>query len=401
MLSYISIKDEKRFTVVLSELRDHFMKKPYGWKSNTISGLVATLYMSEDIKLRYQKTYLSSDPEEITKYLTRKENYDKVIIEIRKKTGLEIINNVKTVLRDLYDTNCLSEKETDLVKKTRDILELEKGILATLSAKYSEEARYPGKTEIDNYGRLLQDILGISDPSACLKMVSDKKDELYRLRKEAERPLTFFTTSQKDVFKRILGKIEYYKRNEQFLNDDAKMSLLEIQGIILSAEPYSEIKKFPQLEGKIESSLAASETALRNEHNDKAESFKKRLYTEFSSGNNYDGYVRECVIKTFDRSKKLVDTSNDCSYIKLEAGNLSNMYVKVCRQIEEEIKPKPEPEIKSGKKSEPVISLKVINISSFFETKNTIENEDDLDEYLRGIKDKLMEILKNKKIQVV
>lgn len=401
MLSYISIKDEKKFTVVLSELRNHFMKKPYGWKSNTISGLVATLFMSEDIKLRYQKTYLLSDPEGITKYLTRKENYDKVIIEIRKKTGIEIINNVKTVLRDLYDKNCLSEKETDLFERTLDILESEKRRLATLSAKYSEEARYPGKTAIDNYSRLLQEISGISDPSAFLKMVSDKKDDLSRLHKEAQPSLLFFDGAQYTIFKRILGKIGNYKRNEQFLNDEAKMSLLEIEEIISSAEPYSEIKKFPQLEGKIESSLAASETALRNEHNDKAESFKTRLYTEFSSGNNYDGYVRECVIETFDRSKKLVDTSDDCSYIKLQTGNLSNMYVKVCRQIEEKIKPKQETENKKGEIPEPVISLKVIDKSSFFETKNTIENEDDLDEYLRGIKDKLMEILKNKKIQVV
>jgi len=401
MLSYISIKDEKRFTVVLSELRDHFMKKPYGWKSNTISGLVAALYMSEDIKLRYQKTYLSSDPEGITKYLTRKENYDKVIIEIRKKTGTEIINNVKTVLREVYDKNCLSEKENDLFETTRDILESEKRILATLSVKYSEEERYPGKTAIDNYSRLLKDISGISDPSAFLKRISDNKDDLSMLHKEAEPALLFFSGAQYHIFKKILGKIEDYKRNEQFLNDEAKRSLSEIEEIISSAEPYSDIKEFPQLEGKIESSLAASKTALRNEHNDKAESFKKRLYTEFSSGNNYDGYVRECVIETFDRSKKQVDTSNDCSYIKLQAGNLSNMYVEAYGQIEEKLKPKQETENKKGEIPEPVISLKVIDKSSFFETKNTIENEDDLDQYLRGIKDKLMEILKNKKIQVV
>ncbi len=75
-----------------------------------------------------------------------------------------------------------------------------------------------------------------------------------------------------------------------------------------------------------------------------------RLYTEFSSVNNYDGYVKECVIETFDRSKKQVDTSDDCSYIKLQAGNLSNIYKEACRQIEEKIKPKPETEIKTGKK---------------------------------------------------
>jgi hypothetical protein len=407
MLSYISIKDEKKFTVVLSELRNHFMKKPYGWNSNTISGLVATLYMSEDIKLRYQKTYLSSDPEEITKYLTRKENYDKVIIEIRKKTGIEIINNVKTVLRDLYDTNCLSEKETDLFETTLDILESEKRILATLSAKYSEEARYPGKTAIDNYSRLLQEISGISDPSAFLKMVSDEKDDLSRLHKEAQPSLLFFDGAQYTIFKRILGKIGNYKRNEDFLDDEAKRSLLEIEEIISSAEPYSEIKKFPQLEGKIESSLANSASNLKEEFLMGVKSYEDNLNREFKNLFDSTKIIDESVKETFGKLLEEVKKSNDCSFIKLKIANLSMLYMDAYNKIKGKIPQKPVDKPGIIDPIKPIIvpiktpDVWFINEISFFKTDRTIETEKDLDEYLSKLKGDLKDILKNNKIQVI
>ncbi|MCG7850077.1 MAG: BREX system P-loop protein BrxC, partial [ANME-2 cluster archaeon] len=165
VLNYISIRDERKTTVVLKDLKEHFMRKPYGWKDMTISGLIATLFAAEEVKLRYQKTYLISNFEEIARYITRREDADKLIIEIRKKTEGEIISAVKSVLRDVFDKTDIPEKENELYNFSHGILTNELLAVQNISGKYAEEKRYPGEGDINNYATFLKRVQGVTDPS--------------------------------------------------------------------------------------------------------------------------------------------------------------------------------------------------------------------------------------------
>ena len=399
ILSYISIRDERKIPVVFSELRDHFMGKPYGWKNYTVSGLVATLFMGEDIRLRYQRTYPPLNPEEITKYLTRKENFDKVIIEIRKKTGIEIITNVKSVLRDVFDKTALPEKENDLYNLARDLFAGKREKLSEDLVKYSEESRYPGRKQIESYLGFLKEILAVSDPSAFLKKISDEKDEIFRLNAEAELPLIFFDGGQKDIFKRILDKVEGYKRNARFLTEEAKESLSQIENILASDEPYSDIKNLSHLEAIVESSLAESLAELKDEFKDQAESYKSRLRSEFSYSSVSNPDIGGSVDEAFDYLADDVGRSGDCSFIKLKIGDLSGLYKGTYREIEEMINS--EKTAGPGDEKAPEIPLDIIDKTEIFRTKKTIETEEDLEEYIAEIKGRLKELLKKNKIQVI
>jgi hypothetical protein len=169
VLNYISIRDEKNNTVVLKDLKEHFMKKPYGWKDMTISG------------------------------------------------------------------------------------------------KYAEEKRYPGKEDIEKYAAFLNRVQGVTDSSAFLKTMADEKNERFGMRQKVEPVMAFFEGPQVGIFRRISKKIENFKRNAQFLNDEARSHVDEIESILTSAEPYSKIKLLPQLESGIEASLQNSLFALKQD----------------------------------------------------------------------------------------------------------------------------------------
>jgi hypothetical protein len=222
VLNYVSIRDEKNTTVVLKDLKEHFMKKPYGWKDMTISGLIATLFAAEEVKLRYQKTYLVSNAEEIAKYLTRREDADKLIIEIRKKTGAEIISSVRSILRDVFDKTDIPEKENELYNFSHKIITDELLGVKEISGKYAEEKRYPGKEDIEKYAAFLNRIQGVTDLSGFLKMIADEKNELVGMRQKVEPVMAFFDGPQVGIFRRISKKIENFRRNAQFLSDEAR-----------------------------------------------------------------------------------------------------------------------------------------------------------------------------------
>lgn len=399
MRDYISVKYEKKIPVVMSELVSHFSRKPYGWKSLTISGLIATLYKGEDIRLRYQKMFLSQNPEDITKYLTRRENFDKIIIEIRTKINHAILQDVKAILHEVYDKVDIPDKEQDLYDVARSVLEGKKQELSDDLVKYSEEPRYPGKKRIEPYRNLLRDILSITDPTAFLEDLSQEKNEINRQAGEADMAVRFFEGGQKEIFKRILDKNDNYQRNSIFLDEKAGKSLEELMQIIKSEDPYPDIKQLPQLESSIESSLAESREQLREDLERSAISFRDQTDREFSYSDYYKESIASEIRETFDGYVTKALHSKDCSHLKLQTGNLSNFYEKIYHKTEETIKAHNTYEIDPD--PDPGKQMLHINSIELFRTNSTIETEEDLERYLNGIKKKFQEFLKTKKIQVI
>jgi hypothetical protein len=314
VLSYISIRDEKNTTVVLKDLKEHFMKKPYGWKDMTISGLIATLFAAEEVKLRYQKIHLSLNFEEIAKYLTRREDADKLIIEIRKKTGTEIISSVRSILRDVFDKTDIPEKENELYNFSHRIITEELLGIKEISGKYAEEKRYPGKEDIDKYAAFLNRLQGVTDSSAFLKTMADEKNELVGLRQKVNPVMEFFKGTQVGIFRRVSKKIENFRRNAQFLNDEARKNVDEIEGILTCAQPYSKIKLLPQLESGIEVSLQNSLSVLKQDVLTRVKTVKGELEKELRKLDILTEDFIQSVLEIFNDVEKNIVDSVDSDY---------------------------------------------------------------------------------------
>jgi hypothetical protein len=397
VLNYVSIRDEKNTTVVLKDLKEHFMKKPYGWKDMTISGLIATLFAAEEVKLRYQKTYLVSNAEEIAKYLTRREDADKLIIEIRKKTDSEIISSVRSILKDVFDKTDIPEKENELYNFSHKIITDELLGVKEISGKYAEEKRYPGKEDIEKYAAFLNRLQGVTDPSAFLKTMADEKNELVGLRQKVEPVMAFFDGPQVGIFRRISKKIENFRRNAQFLSDEARSNVDEIEGILTCAEPYSKIKLLPQLESGIEVSLQNSLSVLKKDVQTRLKTVKGEIEKELKKHKVLTDKFKQSIFENFNDVEKTIVGFDDCTFIKLQLEEIVNLQRDAYEKIESNVQKHREAE--GGYK--PEAGAKIIQDTSMFRTKKIIENEKDLDEYISNLRAALKEILKNNKIRVL
>lgn len=397
VLNYVSIRYEKNTTVVLKDLKEHFIKKPYGWKDMTISGLIATLFAAEEVKLRYQKTYLVSNAEEIAKYLTRREDADKLIIEIRKKTVPEIISSVRSILKDVFDKTDIPEKENDLYNFSHKIITDELLGVKEISGKYAEEKRYPGKEDIEKYAAFLNRIQSVTDPSAFLKTMADEKNELVGLRQKVEPVIAFFGSPQVEIFRRISKKIENFKRNAQFLSDEAQSNVNEIEGILTSAEPYLKIKLLPQLESGVEASLQNSLSVLKQVVQTRLNTVKGEIEKELRKHEILTEEFNQTVFETFNDVEEKNVGSVDCAFVKLQLEEIINLQRNAYERIEAQIHKIKEK--KGGYKPEG--HEKIIQDTSLFKTKKIIENEKDLDEYISNLRATLKEILKKNKIRVL
>ena len=401
VLTYISIRCERNTTVVLKDLKEHFTGKPYGWKDLTISGLVATLFIGEDVKLRYQKTYLVSNAEEITKYLTGREDAGKIIIEMRKKTGLEIINSVKSILRDEFDKTDIPEKENDLYSFSHNLLEDELMRVKEISGKYAE-GKYPGKEIIESYAVFLKTLLEVTDPSSFLKKASEERDELIEQRRTVEPIMSFFGSVQVEIFRRLSREVGNFRRNVQFLSEDAISDVDRIEEILSSDEPYSQIKDLTQLESRINMSLEESLSNLKHELQEKIRSAMEDLERELAGYASFSDEFKRSVMQPFNDVEKNAVGSDDCTYVKLQIGNIDELSGSAYEKIEFEkqiIREKMGEDATEGIKVTPV---KVITGTSLFRTTKDIETKEDLDAYLEKLRVVMQKHLDdNNKIKVL
>ncbi len=400
VFNYITIRDERNTTVVLKDLKDHFMRKPYGWKDMTITGIIATLFAAEEVKLRYQRTYLGLNAEEIASYLTRREDADKLIIEVRKKTEAEIISAVKSVLRDVFDKTDIPDKENELYDFSHGILTDELLAVQGISGKYAEEKRYPGEEDINNYAAFLKKGQGVTDPSLFLKTVAEERDELEGVRRKVEPVMAFFDSAQVGIFRRLSKKVDTFRRNAQFLSEEAQSDVGEIEDILASDEPYSRIKELPQLESEIEVSLQSALSGLKQEVQSKLESVKGDLGRELANHEGATAEFKHSVLDSFIDVEKNTGVADDCAFVKFQITRIDDLNGRAYESIEQDKHKIREAGVGEGEIK--AIPVEILRGSSVFKTQKNLETEEDIDEYIENLRAAMKAIIKEeKKIRVL
>ncbi|KXS44097.1 MAG: hypothetical protein AWU59_730 [Methanolobus sp. T82-4] len=403
VLDYLNLKHQKKDVVVLREIKDRFRRKPYGWKEMTIHGLVAMLFARDEIKLRYQKTYLilkKENAEEIVRYLTRKDSADKLVLEIRAKTNVEIIKGVRKVLRDVFEKTNIPDKENDLFELTHSLLSNEHSNLEQIEGRYKEEPRFPGRQKIKDYASFLNGILSINDPSSFLQNVSEQKDELIRLREEVEPVTSFFGSNKVEIFRRVLKKLEVFNRNLQFMDEDIKSKVQEIERILGSEEPYSDIKFLSPLEKEIEDSLSESLSELKEDTFMEIENITEDLEKEMSKHSLFTQDLMDSVLEPFSDLKTRISEAEDCVYVQAQSTTLDSLQSEAYNKINRRLQIIREEKSDPNDSSVPVRSTKIIKDTSIFKTRDTITSEEELDKYLKELRESLLKLLEENDIRL-
>ena len=403
MLDYLNVRHQKNDVVVLQDIKERFRRKPYGWNEVTISGLVATLFARDEIKVRYQKTYLilkRPTAEEIVRYLTRKDFADKVVLEIREKANAEVIRTVKSVLRDVFEKTNIPEKENELFELTYSLFKAEYTNLEQIEGRYKEEPRFPGKEKIRAYADFLNNVLNVTDPSSFLQAIADGKDEFVRARGEVEPVLSFFGSTKVDIFRRVLKKMDNFKRDLQFMDEMTKSKIEETEVILESKEPYSDIKLLPPLESDIEGALQEALSKLKEETFREIGTITADMEKEMEAHQQLDQKFMDAVLQPFYDLKKRISEAKDCVFVQAQSTTLNSMHSQAYEHISKHLQIIREPSSGPEENIPPVRATRIIKDPLIFRSKDTIKNEEELDKYLKSLRESLLKLLEENDIRL-
>ena len=394
VLDYIKANHEQNVKLLLSEIKSKYSKKPYGWKEMTIAGLLAILYIKEEISIKYQQEIVGYDSDKVTKYLSKRDYSDKIRIGLREKAGEQEVNEVKKVLRDLFEKTDIPSSETDLFNYTKKEIDNLQAFCSSTLKEYSMN-EYPGKESVEKLQKYLEGYTFKNEPSLLLKHLAETKDEFKELLEEVTPIKNFFESSQLKLFSEGREKLQKFERNKVYLTSKGNENYGDLKKIVGMSTPYREIKNIPLLSKNIEGELSSVAADKKKELMKVVDASITSVQEELNKHNKLSEDFKKGIFERLNDLKGLLERTDDCTVIVSQKTRINDLKGGIFEEISHEVQRLAE---ESGKKD--VRTTKSISGGEFFGYHKTIETEEDVKEYLKELESKLKDLIKNQNVRV-
>ncbi len=402
---YIRRQDDRHFRVTVKTLLDRFTIKPYGWGWYDVAGLVAWLFIQREIKLLYNDEIMQAGDRNLSSYLCKRDEVDRVIIQLKKKVDLTLIKAAREIGRNIFACANLPDEEDGLYHKLQELIGEEIATLKQMRDKY-EHYNYPGEDVVNTGYKLMQELREIKDTYSLLVAVKEQNNTLLDYQEDIA-PVKGFFENQVDKYNEALNFKAFYYNNEVYLGDKAiQQGINKLQTILEAAEPYSYIKDIPALLSVIKNQadllLEQKKAAVKTSIETEQAVIDKEINKETISA-SLAGDIRG----SFQRLLNKLDEASD--FIQLDALKAQSQDLtassleRIDRERARKIPVTPPP----GSNGVPVDPPRVkgtqqVRLIDIARNKSILETEDDVDEYLQLVKKELLQVLKaNKRIRLI
>ena len=409
IVNHVHMIKEQGRKITLKEIKNKFSKAPFGWNDKDIEWIVAKAFKDGEIELKKNGnnlTLLSESSQEIIDNITKKDNSERLYLEIKEKIDERSIKVMYDVANTLFDKN-LDISDTDkMIQEFRrlsndKITEIENFLKECLSSK-----NYPGKNILENGKKLLRKVLGLKDTKEIFNEILGHKDEYYDFSEDFEPIEKFFEGEQKNIWDESVKLYKKYTNSKNyFTNDELEKIAKDINNILNNNNPYNKIKDLNELNRKFNESynkiLAEKRVPVINSVNETREiALNGIAYTENTElKEKYTKKINEefgeilVNVEKSENIKEIDSYTNEASNLKSKLLNSFDKQeaetIKIKLEMEKKTRQNPgsleEIKIKKPKR----IGISEINKDRVWEVRNT----DDINSYLDKLKKRLEEEL--------
>lgn len=401
---FISLQDEIKKQVRIKPILDRFNDKPYGWRPLDIAGMVAQLLKEQRIRIRYNAEYL--EPEDgtnkIITVLTKTAEADKAIVLKRVKVDESLIRTAKSICKEVFNKTDLADDEDGLVKDIRTLIEQQIAEINALKARY-EGRKYPGLSLLDKGLEYFGEFHKGLENASFFSKLKEMEDDLLDWEEDIVYVKSFFSTDQKKIFDQGLQALKKLEENKAYLmNDGSEDFIQKLKEIVQNPIPYKEIKDIPELVNKVEGQI----NAVLEEKKTNAKNKLKSDYDHLAILAKQYGVSTETREKVDQYYKELtanIDSFKDIYKVDATISQSATFKEKYERLIATEIEKWKNRKPDGGgtvviDPNPPVTTVekKKVKVSQLLAVK-TLTSEEDVDQFVNTLGNKLKEIIKSNK----
>lgn len=412
VVQVIGLNNARHMKTSLKSLQDKFGAAPYGFDTKDVQWLVAMLFKLGRVSLTLNSrnlSLLSTNPDELVRYITKREYVEKLLIDIRERATDGQIRSVKEVMKDYFGFTVTSDDDDKIMSSFKDRAEDKVEVYDDILVEYRINPKYPCKRLMEDARNRLAKILNINEAAEFFKTVDKKRDDLLDDAEDTAPVFDFFKGEQKKIFEESVKNLAYFENSKTYVSDRELLKVVEeIEDVVKTGKPFGKIQRLPELNMKFEDlhvGLLEKEAAIMEPlvHDD----FLK--VKEVLDSKPFAEVLRPRINQRFDEIREKLKTSGDIAAIKnirLESDALKIKCLDEIDEYERVHQPVSEPPVTpvvSGK--EPVNAVetpikvktkrrKNISISNVAGARTySIETEQDIDKFLAQMKQKLMQEL--------
>lgn len=408
--SYINIQHQMNCAVTMQALKSRFTKKPYGWALIDIAALIAQMACENRITISFNGAVVGRGDNNIISYLTNDRQIQNTIIKIKTQIDSAKIQQVSQLVKDLFEKTNLEEDGDKLAVqiKTDFIPELISN-LNELKAQYTNSL-YPDKGTIEVGIEVFKGLKEEPDTNAFFDSLIAKENDLRTWHSNYKLVKSFFK-SQKPIFD------EAYKIYTKIQNDRIYLDMMEcpqindlnekiknIDNILNTEKPYSQIKDLPHLTENIKSVYQE----LLNDYKQTIGEVISDHASHIAEEATKAGLDNALYTENFKRNiTNVYEEANEFSKLNALAQMSANKYDELLKQINTDAIAKQQTQqLQQTDTSEVVEVRPVVKELDFVKTsqvsdKQILETEEDVDNYINKLSEELKsKIRANKKIKL-
>lgn len=406
MKEYCEEKNALSVPMTVRTLLQDFGTAPFGFLDEDILYILTRLLKDEVISLIYNNELQSINSEETLTKILKREYYDRIVIKIRPKTPMNLINDLKSVARSAFNVINLREDEDGMIEDFRsDCLQSTLSKLNKISGYYhisNTTYKYPGQDIKDEATLIMEKLLRIRDVGEFFKEVSKYKTELILLAPKLEMILDFFEGTQKEQFDETRRIITVYDNNKDYTdkNDELTNVVDKIISILTSNEPYSKIHELPTLRKELID-------ILTNMYDVKSEPIIKMINEtiEYFDNEVKKSGIDESFVRYYiDTCKNVINTlehSNELKDIFAQQTRIDQLKDRFINALEYEKSKKNATNEIGEIVEEKIVRRTIIRTDSLINRSYEINSKEDIDKYVEELKNKLLkEFEKNNNLTI-
>ena len=417
VLGYIADNTHMHMKTSMKNIKDRFMKAPYGFVEDDVHWLVAKLFHRGDLALYVNGSSVSmhnKTTDELIAYITKKTFADKLMIEQKVRVSDKEKKITKDIMKELFGTAGSSDDEDMMMNIFIEYANKLISTLGKLQVRY-ENTKYPGKHIVEQGRKLLINLVQIQTLTEFFQTVAKKQDDLLDFAEDYEPIKAFFDSEQKTIFDKAVLYLSKYDDSKIYIVDEEIENIIsQISAIIKKQSPYSDIPKLPELLKKFSDLYSCILDEQLKPVLDSVYDSQKRVFDVLNT-KEYAEANRSRYSAMFD---EIIDVAKDCTNVSVlrsyadRAEALKMRLLNEMTQMEQEIALKKAEEVRKRleeqakavgdvnqaqieaevqKKVETVKRIRNISIKSMTGTASwKLENTEDVDRYLNELRLKLV-----------
>ena len=409
VIQVIGLNNARHMKTSLKSLQDKFGAAPYGFDPKDVQWLVAMLFKMGRVSLTYNSqslSMLSNTKEELVRYLTKREFVEKLLISIRERATDGQIRSAKEVIKDYFGFSVSSDDDDMIMrtfkKKAQDKLEL----FSEIMIEYRVNPKLPCKSLMEQAKKNLEELLTIKEPAEFFKTVDKKRDDLLDDADDTAPVLDFFNGDQKKIFEKAQEHIQMFENSKIYVREQEIIdNVARMEAIVTAKNPFRQIQKLPDMSMRFVQQYGELLEKEAEEMRPIVEDDQRKVL-HILDEKGFVSVFRDRFSSVFEELKEKLDTSNEIATVKnirLESDTLKLRCLDEITEYEEAHRPKvnPEPSVnpETPSTSEGPVSpvqpkpkkRKNVSISNVAGARTySIENEQDIDNFLAEMKEKLL-----------